>query len=230
MVFTPRNDIFNDLNVMMNNEKLERVYVTKFLVVQIDAQLNWNTHIEYSCKKLSKCIGILAKVRKVLYKSCLIDLYYTFAYPYSIYCNHAWGNAYQINLEKNYNCSEKTIKTNHWISQSCPHWTLICIKQENFKEINEFTIGIFMFKSQNGDLPEFFYNYYQTHIDVHGQETRNADAIYVPYGSLDIRNNSVRKYGADVWNSIPPYTQRSESVTIFKHRLRCYLIDRKLMV
>ena len=76
MVFTPKNTFFNDVNVMINNEKIERVYVTKFLGLQIDAQLNWKRHIEYTCKKLSKCIGILAKQRKVLYKSCLINLYY----------------------------------------------------------------------------------------------------------------------------------------------------------
>ena len=34
------------------------MYVTKFLGVQIDAQLNWKRHIEYTCKKLSKCIGM----------------------------------------------------------------------------------------------------------------------------------------------------------------------------
>ena len=45
MVFTLRNKILNDLNVIMNNEKIERVYVTKFLVVQNDAQLNWKRHI-----------------------------------------------------------------------------------------------------------------------------------------------------------------------------------------
>ena len=62
------------------------------------------------------------------------------------------------------------------------------------------------------------------------EKLANADALYVPYGRLDIRKNCVRIYGADVWNSIPPCIQKSESVTIFKHRLRCYLIDRKLMV
>ena len=99
-----------------------------------------------------------------------------------------------------------------------------------FKEINEFTIGVFMFKSQNGDLPEIFDNYYQTHGDIHGRETRNADALYVPYGRLDIRRTSISIYGADVWNSIPTHIQRSESVEIFKHRLQCHLIDRKLHV
>ena len=74
MIFTPRNKIVNDVHVVINNEKIERVYTTKFLGVQIDAQLNWKKHIGYTCKKLSKCIGIFAKSRKVLYKSCLINL------------------------------------------------------------------------------------------------------------------------------------------------------------
>ena len=231
VVFMPRNKFFNDVNVMINNEKIERVYVTKFLGVQIDAQLNWKRHIEYTCKKLSKCIGILAKARKVLYKSCLINLYYTFAYPYFIYCNHVWGNAYQTNLEKIIIVQKRLLR----LITGSPYRAhteplFVANRILTFKEINEFTIGVFMFKSQNGDLPEFFYNYYQTHKDVHGRETRNADALYVPYGRLDIRKTSVRIYGADVWNSIPTYIQRSESITIFKHRFRCYLIDRKLMV
>ena len=46
MVFTPRNKIVNDVNIMIHNEKIERVYTTKFLGVQIDAQLNWKRHIE----------------------------------------------------------------------------------------------------------------------------------------------------------------------------------------
>ena len=54
---------------------------------------------------------------------------------------------------------------------------------------------------------QFFYNYYQTHRDVHGRETRNVDALFLPYGRLDIRKTSVRIYDADVWNSIPTYIQ-----------------------
>ena len=231
MVFTPRNKIVDDVNIMIHNEKIERVYTTKFLGVQIDAQLNWKRHIEYTCKKLSKCIGILAKARKVLYKSCLINLYYTFAYPYFIYCNQVWGNAYQTNLEKIVLVQKRLIR----LITGSPYRAhteplFVANRILTFKEINEFTIGVFMYKSQNGDLPEIFDNYYQTHGDIHGRETRNADALYVPYGRLDIRRTSISIYGADVWNSIPTHIQRSESIDIFKRRLRCHLIDRKLHV
>ena len=59
-----KNKIVNDLTIVMHNEKNERVYITKLLGVQIDAQLNWKRHIGYTCKKLWKCIGIPAKARR----------------------------------------------------------------------------------------------------------------------------------------------------------------------
>ena len=69
MIFTPQNKKVNDINLYINKVPIGRVYVTKFLGVQIDSQLNWKNHIEYTCKKLSKCIGILSKARRKLQKS-----------------------------------------------------------------------------------------------------------------------------------------------------------------
>ena len=64
MIFTSRNKCMNAVDIRINNVTIERVYATKFLGVQIDAQLTWKKHIEYTCKKLCKCIGILAKAQK----------------------------------------------------------------------------------------------------------------------------------------------------------------------
>ena len=99
MIFTTKNKLGRDVDIFVNNVRIERVYVTKFLGVQIDSKLNWKKHIEYTCKKLSKCIGIIAKTRRKLHKSSLISLYYSLAFPYFIYCNHVWGNTYKTNSE-----------------------------------------------------------------------------------------------------------------------------------
>ena len=100
IVFTPRNKIVNDIDICINGVCIERVNVTKILGIQIDSQLNWKKHIDYICKKLSKCVGIIAKARKELYKSSLITLYYSFAYPYFIYCNHVWGNTFNTLIDR----------------------------------------------------------------------------------------------------------------------------------
>ena len=106
IIFTSRNKCVNDVDIRINDAHIERVYATKFLGVQIDAQLTWKKHIEYTCKKLSKCVGILAKARRKLHKSALLTLYYSFAFPYFIYCNHVWGNT-SNKSKKSRTCSKK---------------------------------------------------------------------------------------------------------------------------
>ena len=100
MIFLPRNKRANDIDIKIYGTIIQRVYVTKFLGVQIDAHLTCRSHIDSTCSKSSKCVGILAKARKKLNKSSLINLYYSFVYPYLIYCNHAWGNNYTTSLDK----------------------------------------------------------------------------------------------------------------------------------
>ena len=80
MIFTSRNTCANDVDIRIQNVPIERVYATKFLGVQIDDQLTWKNHIEYTCKKLCKCVGILAKAQKKLHKSSLLTLYYSFCF------------------------------------------------------------------------------------------------------------------------------------------------------
>ena len=66
MIFSPRSKIISDVDIKICNVNISRVYVTKFLGVQIDAQLNWKNkkHVEYINKKLSKCTAILFKAGK----------------------------------------------------------------------------------------------------------------------------------------------------------------------
>ena len=71
---------------------------TKFLGVIIDHKLNWSNHILYIKNKVSKSIGIINKIRSLLDKNTLRNLYFTFIYPYLIYCIEIWGNTNDTHL------------------------------------------------------------------------------------------------------------------------------------
>ena len=62
--------------------------------------LTWKCHIDYVASKLSKVVGIFIKIRHYLPKHILSTLYYTFAYPYLIYCNILWASTYVSNLKR----------------------------------------------------------------------------------------------------------------------------------
>ena len=72
---------------------------TKFLGIIVDDQLKWKQHIDYIKNKISKSIGIIYKARNYVNKHTLRNLYYTFVYPYLIYCVEVWGNTCDSYLE-----------------------------------------------------------------------------------------------------------------------------------
>ena len=215
MVFTPRNRLINDIDVKIHDVQIQRVYATNFLGVQIDAQLTWKTHIEYTCKKLSKCVGILCKARKILYKSTLISFYYSFAYPYFIYCNHVWGQNYPSCLERISLIQKKLVRIitcSPFRAHTEPLY--FANKILNVSDINDYIIGIFMYECLYGNIPDIFRNYFQRNADVHDHNLRNANDLYVPYGRLDIRKFSIKIAGANLWNSLPSLV---EKLTINSH-------------
>ena len=230
MIFTPRNKKVNDINVYINKMPIARVYVTKFLGIQIDSQLNWKNHIEYTCRKLSKCIGILSRARRKSQKSSLISLYYSFAFPYFIYCNHVWGSTYQTNLNNVVLVQKKLIRIltcSPFRAHTEP--LLMANRLMSLSNINMYMTCIFVYQCLNGCVPDIFNDFYACNRNIHVHDTRQASDLNVPYGRLDIRQNRMKIHGANMWNSIPENVKMSESVYLFKQILRNSLLDRNNM-
>ena len=64
----------------------------------IDDKLKWTNHISCIKNEISKGMGILLKVRKVLKIQVLLQLYHYFVFPYLVYCSEVWGTASDIHL------------------------------------------------------------------------------------------------------------------------------------
>ena len=166
--------------------------------------------------------------KEKLYKSTLISLYYSFAYPYSIYCNHVWGqncpscleiiSLIQKKLVRIITCSPFRAHTEPLYSAD---------KFLNVSDINYYIIGIFMYECLYGNIPDIFRNYFQRNAAVHDHNLLNANDLCVPYGRLDIRKFSIKIAGANLWNSPPSLVKNSQSIHIFKKNMRHYLIERK---
>ena len=93
MVFHRAKHKHMDVKLCINKVPIQQVDNTKFLEEFINDNLNWSNHISYINSKIAKGIGIICRARKFFSKSALINLYYTFIFPYLIYCVEVWGNA-----------------------------------------------------------------------------------------------------------------------------------------
>ena len=81
--------------ININNVNIECVANFDFLGVTIDKKLSWNGHTDKISLKLSRCVGILNKLKCFLPQRILLTIYNSMFLPHINYCILAWGYNHQ---------------------------------------------------------------------------------------------------------------------------------------
>ena len=221
IIFTGRNRSVPDIEIFIKNNRVERVNTTKFLGVQIDHKLSWKCHIDYMNTKLSKCAGILCKARKILSKDTMLNLYYTFAYPYFTYCIHVWGKTYDSYLDKLVKTQKKLVRIitcSKYLAHTAPLYK--CTGILTVPEIYEYTMGIFMYKYYYNDLPVVFRNMFMSNENVHSHGTRQRNDYHLPSCKSDVMKRAPSYQGCAIWNRLDDNMRSIKSLNVFKKSMR----------
>ena len=80
-------------NLYINGIKLNRSNDFNFLGTTISSDLSWKAHVSIICKKLSKTIGVLRRLRNVLPTCVLLSIYNSLFVPYLYQSVLVWGHA-----------------------------------------------------------------------------------------------------------------------------------------
>ena len=95
--FKPKNknalgdDATTNLEVKINDTVIEKVTEAKFLGVIIDEKLTWSAHINYLCKKIKCCTGVLNRIKDSIPEKFHKDLYHTLFESHLRYGITVWG-------------------------------------------------------------------------------------------------------------------------------------------
>ena len=81
--------------ININNVNIECVANFDFLGVTIDKKLSWNGHTDTISLKLSRCVGILNKLKRFLPQHILLTIYNSMFLPHINYFILAWGYNHQ---------------------------------------------------------------------------------------------------------------------------------------
>ena len=96
IIFQPRQKLNYNLHlpIVLAGQSLDHCSSVKYLGLIINRHLSWHDYIEYICSRISKNINIMTKVKKLVSKVTIINMYYSFIYPYLTYGSILWGNNY----------------------------------------------------------------------------------------------------------------------------------------
>ncbi|MFZ2538567.1 MAG: reverse transcriptase family protein [Oscillospiraceae bacterium] len=227
MIFTKKQNL--QANIIINGTNLIRCNETKFLGVIISSNLKWNKHIDVIRNKISKNVGIIAKVRYLLPQSHTRLLYLTLVEPYLTYCNLIWGNCNKSeNLEKLFKIQKKYCRIMLFAgfqTHSKPLFRQLFIL--SIYNINKLQLGVFMFQGVNKLLPPQIQRLFPfiRNDTVHVHFTRQHSQLHLNYCRTQCRWNTVFIQGPKLWNHLPLDIKNSRSLNQFKKSYKYHLIS-----
>ena len=205
MVFKPTQRPCDKIQLNIDGALIDEEQHTKFLGVFIDNRLTWKKHIEHITSKVSRGIGVIWKAKKLLNKSALKTLYYSFVYPYLTYCNHVWGTTcktYFKALRVKQNKAISMITSAKFRTRLEPLYNKLNILR--FDNINTFLFGKFMYRWHHENVPSMFLECFPHIRDVHDHETRQSarNELYFSGFKTPLSQRRFMYKAPFIWNTI----------------------------
>lgn len=187
---------------------------TKFLGLFIDKNLNWKTHCQSLIKKLSSSSYLFRHMRQILSKELLVTLYYAQIDSRLRYGVIFWGDS--TLASEVFLCQKKVIRIIEGATQRSPCKPL-------FQKLKILTLtGIYLLEVSSlmfANKHDLRFNH-----NVHNIDTRSKDNIYIPLAKLRVSSKAPTHMGARVYNHLPDYIKKAETLSCFKSLLKKFLL------
>ena len=216
-----------DIDITINNVKIDRVYVTKFLGVLIDSNLNWKEHIDSINNKISKSIAIIYRASKILNTDSLYTLYCTLILPYLTYCIENWGNTHESNLNKIFLKQKRVIRIicrAKFYDHTNPLFKKLKILK--LKDLRELRSAIFLFKAKCQTLPKKLLLIFSFNTVDKNYNLRNKQDYQHKYVRTKQKQMCLSIYGSKLWNNLQDDIKQCKNINSFKTKYKKCLINK----
>ena len=204
----PRHNVDIRLTLKFHHTKLFESTKIKYLGLILDNKLSWKPHITELCKKLSRAVGMLYKIRTFCPTSVMRSLYFSLFNSHLSYGLVVWGNASKIDINKITSLQEKAIKA---ISKH-KNGDDINISREYFNlnilNINDqinYQISSLMWDYDHNVLPSSLTQCFTRSSRIHNYKTRGAlrgNLFHTKVNTIKYGIKAFRYQGVQVLNNL----------------------------
>ena len=110
MLFSRKRVDTSSVQVRIDGTEIGRKHEAKFLGVIIDEKLTWASHIRALRTKMSRYIGVMYKLKKMLPLSVRLQIYQSFVQSHLNFCSLVWGFAAKSNIESLFSRQKQGIR------------------------------------------------------------------------------------------------------------------------
>jgi len=217
------------LNLVINNQQINKVSNCKYLGVFIDEAFHWNVHIDYVYKKIIRFVSLFYKLRSFVPKQSLYKLYYAFVFPHLNYGVEVYANCNKIAIDKLNKLNNKLLRILLGKNYDTPNielyriFNVLPIPLLHEMKLLEL---IHKFYHHNHLLPKIFQEYFIINNAIHQYSTRNKNNLHISVVTSHIGQRCSVYHGSKYWNELPDYLKVYSSVSLFKKNISHYLLWR----
>jgi hypothetical protein len=209
--------VLENIEIKINNQVLVEVSEAKYLGVYIDNKLSWSTHINNIKLRLSKGIGILAKIRHYVPSAVLRSMYFTFINSHTEYNLLNWGTAPTSSVDKISSKMRKAIRIINFKQHDEPHIPL-------FKKLSILPLeqavqlkrANFMWKLEHGLIP---------HSLAANFKYNNRNLLVISQNRLAQSGSHITYAGPKIWSQLPAKIKDKTTPKSFNNALKAHLLS-----
>ena len=228
LIISNKKKTSSAIDIRIDDVSIKEKDYIKYLGVLIDNKLNWKQHAQYVNMKISKGIGILAKMRHFVQTDVLRQLYHVFFSPHIRYGLINWGSASKCATTKLSQCLKKVIRIMTFAdykAKSNPLFSKLGLL--NFENLYKLEAAKFMYDISNNNLTSTICDLFQKTKARHSYKTRQAtkNKFSFPLITTECRKKFITFDGVKIWNEIPLEIRSMSSKNLFKKYLHKWLLQ-----
>ena len=179
-------------------------------------------HVQNLEAKVSRNIGILFKLNKVLSISALKTLYYALVHTLLFYGIIIWGSTNNSYLTKLRSLQNKALKAiGHLGWRTSPEHLYRKFKILKLNDLNKIELSKFVYSYISKYTPKYFNDYFVEfkNSSVHNTRSSSRQNLILPLYATNRVQKSIKFQGAKLWNSLPfPLKQSSRRKFLKTHK------------
>ena len=219
-----------ELNLAINNHKLDTVESEKLLGVHFDRNLSFTKHVDFVCKNISSKIALLCRIKQYLPLQARKLYFNSYILPVIDYCLTVWGNAPKLQIERIHKLQKRAARV---ILDSPPDSSSKPLFEElgwlTVFERVEYNKAILLYKSMNNMSPTYISSLFNfQNSEYYSLRSIENNNMAIPKHNTELFKNSFQYSGTKIWNALPITLRTACSLPAFKHNLYRHIISNRL--
>jgi hypothetical protein len=207
--------------ITFGKQSLDSQSVVTYLGIQVDRNLNWDSHLVYLNRKVGPKLHLMRRLSTFLPESLLSQIYTTYLQPVVEYAATVWGYCSDKNLHiinRLQGLAARICTKNYDFVNVRSAELITNLKWKTFKERRDFLMASLMHKCIYGKAPFYLTSNLNLVSDVAIRNTRGSGGmdLLLPRPRIDKYKNSLVLSGGHIWNNLPKSLKVIPTIKAFK--------------